>query len=191
MGGNQLKSEKEKTSKKSVLLDWAKAIIIAVILAVLIRNFLFAPYVVDGRSMDPTLHDRERIFVNMTVKYISEFKRGQIVVLNGENEHYVKRIIGLPGDTVQMKNDQLYINGKKVSEPYLAANKKKAKQDGYDHLTDDFGPVKVPDDKYFVMGDNRRESMDSRNGLGLFTKKQIAGTAKFVFFPFQEVRRTK
>ncbi|KXZ21955.1 S26 family signal peptidase [Bacillus nakamurai] len=191
MGGNQLKSEKEKTSKKSAVLDWTKAIIIAVILAVLIRNFLFAPYVVDGKSMNPTLDDRERIFVNMTVKYISEFKRGQIVVLNGENEHYVKRIIGLPGDTVQMKNDQLYINGKKVSEPYLAANKKKAKQDGYDHLTDDFGPVKVPDDKYFVMGDNRRESMDSRNGLGLFTKKQIAGTAKFVFFPFNEIRQTK
>lgn len=191
MGGNQLKSEKEKTSKKSAVLDWAKAIIIAVILAVLIRNFLFAPYVVDGESMNPTLHDRERIFVNMTVKYISEFKRGQIVVLNGENEHYVKRIIGLPGDTVQMKNDQLYINGKKVSEPYLAANKKQAKQEGFDDLTDDFGPVKVPDDKYFVMGDNRRNSMDSRNGLGLFTKKQIAGTAKFVFFPFNEIRKTK
>ncbi|OCB93977.1 Signal peptidase I [Bacillus amyloliquefaciens] len=186
-----MKSEKEKTSKKSAVLDWAKAIIIAVVLAVLIRNFLFAPYVVDGRSMDPTLHDRERIFVNMTVKYISDFKRGQIVVLNGENEHYVKRIIGLPGDTVQMKNDQLYINGKKVSEPYLAANKKKAKQGGFDTLTDDFGPVKVPDDKYFVMGDNRRESMDSRNGLGLFTKKQIAGTSKFVFFPFNEIRKTK
>ncbi|MDU0811653.1 signal peptidase I [Bacillus siamensis] len=191
MGGNHLKSEKEKTSKKSAVLDWAKAIIIAVVLATIIKNFLFAPYLVDGRSMEPTLHDRERIFVNMTVKYISDFKRGQIVVLNGENEHYVKRIIGLPGDTVEMKNDQLYINGKKVSEPYLAANKKKAKQGGFDRLTEDFGPVKVPDDKYFVMGDNRRESMDSRNGLGLFTKKQIAGTSKFVFFPFNEIRKTK
>ncbi len=112
MGGNHLKSEKKKLLKKRRTC-WAKAIIIAVVLALLIRNFLFAPYLVDGRSMDPTSHDRERIFVNMTVKYISDFKRGQIVVLNGENEHYVKRIIGLPGDTVQMKNDQLYINGKK------------------------------------------------------------------------------
>lgn len=94
-----------------------------------------------------------------------------------------------PGDTVEMKNDQLYINGKKVDEPYLAANKKRAKQDGKP-LTYDFGPVKVPDNKYFVMGDNRRNSMDSRNGLGLFTKKQIAGTSKFVFYPFNEMRKT-
>lgn len=75
MGGNHLKSEKEKTSKKSTVLDWAKAIIIAVVLALLIRNFLFAPYLVDGRSMDPTLHDRERIFVNMTVKATSNAAR--------------------------------------------------------------------------------------------------------------------
>lgn len=83
MGGNHLKSEKEKLLKSAVL-DWAKAIIIAVVLALLIPNFLFAPYLVDGESMDPTLHDRERIFVNMTVKYISDFKRGKIVVLNGK-----------------------------------------------------------------------------------------------------------
>ncbi|MEC0365354.1 signal peptidase I sipS [Bacillus subtilis] len=179
----------ENVSKKKTILEWAKAIVIAVVLALLIRNFIFAPYVVDGESMEPTLHDRERVFVNMTVKYIGEFDRGDIVVLNGDDVHYVKRIIGLPGDTVEMKNDQLYINGKKVDEPYLAANKKRAKQDGKP-LTDDFGPVKVPDNKYFVMGDNRRKSMDSRNGLGLFTKKQIAGTSKFVFYPFNEMRKT-
>ncbi|AZV51072.1 signal peptidase I [Bacillus halotolerans] len=180
----------ENVSKKKSIFEWAKAIIIAVVLALLIRNFIFAPYVVDGESMEPTLHDHERVFVNMTVKYIGEFKRGNIIVLNGDDVHYVKRLIGLPGDTVEMKNDQLYINGKKVAEPYLKANKKQAKEDGYDHLTDDFGPIKVPDNKYFVMGDNRRYSMDSRNGLGLFTKKQIAGTSKFVFFPFNDIRKT-
>ncbi|MEC2307391.1 signal peptidase I [Bacillus atrophaeus] len=181
----------EKRSRKNSVLEWAKAIIIAVVLALLIRNFLFAPYVVDGESMDPTLHDRERVFVNMTVKYIGEFKRGDIIVLNGDHVHYVKRLIGLPGDTVEMKDDQLYINGKKAAEPYLAANKKEAKQEGAANLTADFGPVKVPEDKYFVMGDNRLKSMDSRNGLGLFTKKQIAGTSQFVFFPFNEIRQTK
>ncbi|MEC1604443.1 signal peptidase I sipS [Bacillus halotolerans] len=180
----------ETVSKKKSIFEWAKAIIIAVVLALLIRNFIFAPYVVDGESMEPTLLDHERVFVNMTVKYIGEFKRGDIIVLNGDDVHYVKRLIGLPGDTVEMKNDQLYINGKKVAEPYLKANKKHAKEDGYDHLTDDFGPIKVPDNKYFVMGDNRRNSMDSRNGLGLFTKKQIAGTSKFVFFPFNDIRKT-
>lgn len=114
----------EHVSKKKTMLEWAKAIVIAVVLALLTRHFIFAPYVVDGESMDPTLHDHERVFVNMTVKYIGEFKRGDIIVLNGDDVHYVKRLIGLPGDTVQMKNDQLYINGKKVAEPYLTANKK-------------------------------------------------------------------
>lgn len=77
-----------------------------------------------------------------------------------------------------------------MAEPYLKAYKKKAKNEGFDNLTDDFGPIKVPDDKYFVMGDNRRNSMDSRNGLGLFTKKQIAGKSKFVFYPFNDMRKT-
>lgn len=70
-----------------------------------------------------------------------------------------------------MKNDQLYINGKKVFELYLVVNKKKVKQDGYDMLMDDFGLVKVLDDKYFVMGDNCRNFMDSCNGFGFFMKK--------------------
>lgn len=105
--------EIRKCFEEKSILEWAKAIVIAVVLALLIRNFIFAPYVVDGDSMYPTLHNRERVFVNMTVKYIGEFDRGDIVVLNGDDVHYVKRIIGLPGDTVEMKNDQLYINGKR------------------------------------------------------------------------------
>lgn len=88
-----------------------------------------------------------------------------------------------------MKDDTLLINGKKVDEPYLAGNKKEAESVGV-KLTGDFGPVKVPEDKYFVMGDNRQRSMDSRNGLGLIDKKRVAGTSQFVFFPFNEIRKT-
>lgn len=80
--------------------------------------------------MEPTLHDTERVFVNKTVDYFGDYKRGQIIVLDGEDRstHYVKRLIGLPGDKIEMKNDQLYVNGQKVAEPYLASNKRKAPQ---------------------------------------------------------------
>ncbi|KAA6453035.1 signal peptidase I [Bacillus swezeyi] len=184
-------TEEKSTKKKNSLFEWVKAIVIAVALALLIRAFLFEPYLVEGTSMDPTLHDGERLFVYKTVKYIGEFKRGDIVIIDGDekNVHYVKRLIGLPGDTVQMKDDTLYINGKKVSEPYLKANKKEAEAVGV-KLTGDFGPVNVPKGKYFVMGDNRQRSMDSRNGLGLIDKKRVAGTSQFVFFPFNEIRKT-
>ena len=184
---------KEKVfKKKSSILEWGKAIVIAVILALLIRNFLFEPYVVEGKSMDPTLVDSERLFVNKTVKYTGNFKRGDIIILNGKEKstHYVKRLIGLPGDTVEMKNDHLFINGNEVKEPYLSYNKENAKKVGI-NLTGDFGPIKVPKDKYFDMGDNRQESMDSRNGLGLFTKDDIQGTEEFVFFPFSNMRKAK
>ncbi|MEC0495369.1 signal peptidase I [Bacillus glycinifermentans] len=184
-------TEEKSAKKKNSLFEWVKAIVIAVALALLIRTFLFEPYLVEGTSMDPTLHDGERLFVYKTVKYAGELKRGDIVIIDGDekNVHYVKRLIGLPGDTVQMKDDTLLINGKKVDEPYLSHNKKEAEEVGV-KLTGDFGPVKVPEGKYFVMGDNRQRSMDSRNGLGLIDKKRIAGTSEFVFFPFNEIRKT-
>ncbi|MDA1475717.1 signal peptidase I [Bacillus changyiensis] len=181
-------TEQKSAKKKSSLFEWVKAIIIAIVLAIVIRIFLFEPYLVEGTSMDPTLHDGERLFVYKTVKYIGEFNRGDIVIIDGDekNVHYVKRLIGLPHETVQVKNDTLYINGKKVAEPYLSEKRKEV--DGI--LTHDFGPVKVPEGKYFVMGDNRQRSMDSRNGLGMIDKDRVAGTSQFVFFPLNEIRKT-
>ncbi|MCV0025169.1 signal peptidase I [Bacillus halotolerans] len=189
---NQTKTEKAGKKKTNTYWEWGKAIVIAVLLALIIRHFLFEPYLVEGSSMYPTLHDGERLFVNKTVHYIGELERGDIVIINGETSkiHYVKRLIGKPGETVEMKDDTLYINGKKVAEPYLSKNKKEAEKLGVS-LTGDFGPVKVPKGKYFVMGDNRLNSMDSRNGLGLIAEDRIVGTSKFVFFPFNEMRQTK
>lgn len=131
-------SEKSVKRKSNTYWEWGKAIIIAVALALLIRHFLFEPYLVEGSSMYPTLHDGERLFVNKSVNYIGEIERGDIVIINGDTSkvHYVKRLIGKPGETVEMKNDTLYINGKKIAEPYLASNKKEAKKLGV-NLTGD------------------------------------------------------
>ncbi|MEC0968996.1 signal peptidase I [Bacillus altitudinis] len=189
----QSDGKQAKKEKKSSLFEWIKAILIALALVLIIRTFIFEPYVVEGESMEPTLHDGEKLFVNKTINYLGGVKRGDILIINGKDGqkiHYVKRLIGLPGDTIEMKDDTLYINGKKVDEPYLKENKAHAKE--YEvHLTGDFGPVKVPKNDYFVMGDNRLNSMDSRNGLGLIEKDRIVGTSEFVFFPFGDIRQTQ
>jgi signal peptidase I len=172
--------------KKSEWLSWGKALLFAIGIAFIVRSFFFAPYIVEGASMEPTLHDQEKIFVKKT----SHFNRGDIIIIKGKDENYVKRVIGFPGDKIVMKNDQLFINDVLVKESYLAQNRKFAKQIG-NQLTGDFGPITVPQDKYFVMGDNRLYSMDSRNGLGFIQKSQIVGQTEFVFFPFTHIRETK
>ena len=175
-----------KFNSKSGLMSWGKSLFIALGVAFVIRTFLFAPYIVEGASMEPTLHNHEKIVVNK-VNLTERYKRGEIIIIKGEKENYVKRIIGLPGDTILMKNDHLFINGDLFKESYLSHNRKLAKQMG-SQLTNDFGPITVPKNQFFVMGDNRLYSKDSRNGLGYFTKEEIVGQSEFVLFPFSQIR---
>jgi signal peptidase I len=175
--------------KSSVLAEmksWILSLSIAVGIVLIVRTFLFAPYIVEGASMEPTLHNQEKIFVNKLTA-VTGFDRGEIVIIKGSEDNYVKRIIGLPGDQVEMKNDQLFVNGELVKESYLAYNREVAEQMGV-YLTEDFETVTVPKNQYFVMGDNRLVSMDSRNGLGLIKEDQIVGSPEFVYFPFNEIR---
>jgi signal peptidase I len=178
-----------KTNSMRELKSWGKTLFVALGLAFVVRTFLFAPYVVEGASMEPTLHNHEKILVNK-LNLADNFSKGEIVILQGKEQNYVKRIIGLPGDKILMKNDKLYINGVFFKESYLSQNKELAKQMG-SQLTGDFGPITVPKDKYFVMGDNRLKSKDSRNGLGYFTKDQIVGQSEFIFYPFSHTRNIK
>jgi signal peptidase I len=176
-------------NQKKEIKSWVKALTIGLGLAFGIKTFLFAPYKVNGASMEPTLHNHEKIFVNK-LNFIDSFKRGDIVIIKGKEENYVKRIIGLPGDKIEMKDDKLFINGVIIKEPYLSQNLKLAKEMGT-QLTDDFGPITVPKNNYFVMGDNRLVSKDSRNGLGFILKEDIVGHSEFVIFPFSNIRDTK
>jgi signal peptidase I len=174
------------TNMISELRSWILTMSIGIAIVLIVRTFLFSPYIVEGASMDPTLHNHEKIFVNKLTS-INGFNRGEIVIIEGPEENYVKRIIGLPGDQIEMKNDQLFINGEQVKETYLSDNLKVADQMGI-HLTDDFDTVQVPDNCFFVMGDNRLVSMDSRNGLGLIKEDNIVGKIEFVYYPFTEFR---
>lgn len=173
---------------RNEIWEWIKALFIALLLVFIVRVFLFTPAVVEGASMEPTLQDHNR----MIVTKIGEPKRFDLVVFHAtEEEDFIKRVIGLPGDRIEYKDDILYINGKPYDEPYLD----KSKQEVIDGpLTYSFtlsetpvGSDVVPEGHLFVMGDNRRNSMDSRH-IGAIPMDKVVGTTNIVIWPITEVK---
>ncbi len=186
---------------KEFLKNWG--ILILVLAAILLaRVYVFTPVTVNGHSMDPTLSDGQRLISSK----ISNYERMDIITTKepGDEERMiVKRIIGMPGDTVKMENDQLTINGKKYDEPYLDEFKKEFSEDklqgeyayssGFQAqaessstFTSDF-EYTVPKGKYLVLGDNRLISKDSRM-FGLVDKDMIQGTVVFRYWPLSEIK---
>ena len=174
--------------KKNEVWEWSKALLIAFGLAAIIRFFFFTPIVVDGESMMPTLEHGDRMIVNKIGYTVGEPDRFDIIVFHApEEKDYIKRIIGLPGDHIAYENDQLYINGEAVEEPYLDEYKEGISGT----LTEDFtieeiiNEKTIPEDTVFVMGDNRRESKDSRI-IGVVPVDEVIGSTNFVFWPVAE-----
>lgn len=189
-------SSVEKTRKeKNELWEWIKALVIAFIIAVLIRYILFTPIVVDGDSMMPTLKDGDRMIVNKIGYTIGEPDRFDIVVFHApEGKDYIKRVIGLPGDTIEYKDDQLYINGKAYDEPYLDEYKSQLTEGT---LTQDFTLQEIdptleviPEGYVFVMGDNRRYSKDSRH-IGIVSQDELIGNTSIIFWPIGDIKIVK
>ncbi|WP_093047611.1 signal peptidase I [Salipaludibacillus aurantiacus] len=176
---------------KSESWEWVKAVAVALILAVVIRYFFFAPIVVDGQSMMPTLEHNDRMIVNKIGYNISEPDRFDIIVFHApQNKDYIKRVIGLPGDQIRYEEDMLYINDEPVEEPYLEDYKQEADQmpfTGDFTLSEVTGYDSVPEGHVFVLGDNRQHSKDSRH-IGVIPYDEVVGKANFVFWPVQEVR---
>lgn len=153
------------------ILEYALIIIIVL----LIRNFVFARVRVDGNSMNNTLHNDDIMILNIIKYKLNDPKRFEIVVFKYKDEPLIKRVIGLPGDTVAYINGRLILNGKKISESYIDKNN--------NDTSDDFSEITVPKGKYFVMGDNRDNSLDSRF-IGLIDRSDILGNANFIIYPF-------
>jgi signal peptidase I len=169
------------STTKSEIFGWVKAIIIAILLAVIIRAFLFTSYEVRGESMLPTAHEGELFIVNKLNYQFGEPKHDDLIVFHAtEEEDYIKRVIGLPGDTIRVENDILYINGEEVAEPYLDEVKP-----GPGKYTEDFDEIVVPEGHVFVMGDNRPSSLDSRR-IGPVSEDQIVGKVDLRFWPLPE-----
>ena len=163
---------------KKEILEWIIAIAVAFIIVGLIQKFLFTSYTVSGESMHPTFEDRDRVMVSRISKTLNHINSGDVVIFHAtKKDDYIKRLIGKPGDTVEYKKDQLYLNNKKVSEPYLNYNKK---HKVVKYLTENFKS------KYLVLGDNRQNSVDSRYDVGLVDKDQLVGKVLFRYWPLNK-----
>ena len=146
--------------------------LLIILFIILVRTYVVTPVRVSGSSMANTLKNGEILLLNKFEYRFSDIKRFDIVVVKAHKERIIKRVIGLPGETLKYENGILYINDKMIEENYL------------DEVTKDFTyEGKIPDECYFVMGDNRDDSLDSRY-FGCFPKKDILGHASFVLFPF-------
>lgn len=166
------------------LMSWLKAIVLALIIVLVVREFVMTPSVVKGTSMEPTLHDGDRIIISKLGK-LERFDQIAFIAPDSiAEENYVKRIIGLPGDYLEIKDDELFVNGVSYPEVYL--------EDVIDDLggfryTDDFslndlGLTEVPAGMYFVLGDNRPDSRDSRY-FGVIEEESIIGEIVFRIWP--------
>ncbi|NLW17531.1 MAG: signal peptidase I [Firmicutes bacterium] len=163
--------------------EWIKAIIIALLLAWVLRALLVQPYRVEGNSMETSLFDEERLFINRLVYHLHPPRRGDVVIIDlpSENITIIKRVIGLPGETIEIKDGTVFIDGQPLEEPYLTQA-----------TLDRYGPVEIPAEHYFVMGDNRSNSRDSRSlSIGFVPRSQIRGQAFLVFWPLPAIRLIK
>lgn len=163
----------EDTKKENKVLkfikEWAPYVLLLIIV-LLFKKYIYAPLYVHGESMMDTLHDGDIMILDIIGYHSKGLERFDIVVVDDGKDYIIKRVIGLPGETISYKNNQLYVDEKIVEDIYGS------------NRTEDF-EVTVPEGKYFVLGDNRGNSLDSRY-FGAFDKKKILGKTKLVLFPF-------
>jgi len=180
-------TEQAKSIKRE-LFEWIKALLIALVVVVLIRWLAFNPFIVDGESMQPNFHNGEKMIVNKLIYEFRQPERGEVIVfLAPEGKDYIKRVIGLPGERVMVKQDEVLINGQPIAEPYIqdeldfAAAEDRYYNNRMFAITDE---VTVPKDSLFVLGDNRSFSKDSRfPDVGFVPLDNVVGRADLVYWP--------
>jgi signal peptidase I len=175
-------SQKEDLSRRREVLRWLREVLEttlpAVLIAFVINLFLAQATQVHGQSMEPTLHSDQRLVVEKVSYRFHGPRRGDIVVLKSpqqSSELLIKRVIGLPGETIEIRQGRVYINGQELDEPYLERSK-----------GGNWGPIIVPPLHVFVLGDNRSFSNDSR-AFGMVPIESIVGRAWVSYWPFDEV----
>ncbi|MBE5802781.1 MAG: signal peptidase I [Clostridiales bacterium] len=181
-------TEEKEPKKKSELMSWILTLVTAVVIALVIRSFVFEPVRVDGESMCDTLQNGEIMLVTKPEYLLGDPSHGDVVICHYPgrgNTNFVKRVMGIPGDVIEIRDNAVYRNGEALDEPYLTLERN---DNGFD-----MAPFSLGEDEYFVMGDNRDNSHDSRNYYrydqpSAITRDMIKGKVRFVLFPFNQIR---
>lgn len=157
------------------LIKKEKKFITIVIIIIILKIFVFNFILVKGDSMNPKYKNNDFMFLNKIIYSFKPIRRGEVIVLKYRNNDLIKRVIGLPNDKIKVENGKLYINNKEVKENYINSYT----------ASYDFDEITLKDNEYFVMGDNRYNSYDSRN-FGTIMKNDIIGRVEFKIFPFDK-----
>ena len=174
--------EKPKKSIKQEIFEWVMVFVVAAAMAFVVRTFIFEPVRVDGASMMNTLTDSDFMIATKFDYWLGDPDRFDIVICNYPNtsdgKYRVKRVVGMPGETIELVGGRLYVNGEFVEQNFdMTPNQT------------NFGPFTVPQDHYFVLGDNRNNSKDSRSTMvGALPRDMICGHVRAVVFPFSSMR---
>jgi len=167
---------------RNFIKETVSIIVIAFVLAMILRAYVVEGRIIPTGSMLPTIQLQDRVMVNKFIYFFKEPERGDIIVFEPpevlhSSEDYIKRVIGLPGDTVEMKNGKVYVNDQALSEPYL-----------YEPLDYEYGPVTVPEGDLLVLGDNRNGSFDSHRWNAWLTSDRVKGKAFLTYWPINHVK---
>jgi len=163
---------------------WLRDLLFSAAASVLIILFLYQPVRVEGTSMSPRLEDHDRLFINKFVYHITSIERGDVVVFHYPRDpakSYIKRVVALPGDRLRIDNGQVWVNDQELVENYVP---------GMYRDTKSFAEIVVPEDSYFMMGDHRSISSDSRE-FGPVERDLIYGKAVFIYWPAKDVGQVK
>jgi signal peptidase I len=155
---------------------WLRDIVVSVAVSFLIITFLYQPVRVEGTSMQPELRDQDRLFINKFLYRFEQVSRGDVVVFRyprDQEKSYIKRVIALPGDTIRIDDGHVFVNGVRLDEPYVPKLFRDARS---------MGEMTIPPEEYFVMGDHRSISSDSRD-FGPVERNLIFGKAEFIYWP--------
>jgi len=191
------------TKRQRSALDWALTIVFAVLIVLALKAWVVNPYRIPSASMEPTLHcgrpgedceagSSDRVLANRFIYHFRDPKRGEIVVFNAparaalvcESGVFVKRVIGIPGDRWEERHGYVYIDGKRLQEPYVKPDRRDTESLQLSDLLP--GAIVIPKDKYLMMGDNRRQSCDSRR-WGLVPRSALIGEVFLTYWPLGRI----